>query len=407
LGRAFGLLWGASGASNLADGILHVGAPLLAVTLTRSPFLVSLVTAAVWLPWLLFALHAGAIADRNDRRKIMLAASLSRAGVLAAVVVLTATAGLNLPVLYAAVFLVGVAEVFSDTSAQSMLPMIVSKARLGDANGRLVAAQTVANDFLGAPLAGVLVGIAAATVFGAAGLGYALAGILLLRIKGRFRVQTASTESLRSDIAAGLRLLWEHRLLRGLALAAGLLNLATNAYMAVFVLWTVGPESAVGLSAVGYGVFAAAAGVGAVIGSLLVARVTMRVGQSQTLIASLLILSGVLVVPVILPVPGAVLAVGFVIGVCVAAASVIVVSMRQRLVAEEFLGRVNASYRLIGVGGVPIGAIGGGALGTLAGLPAVFYAAIALCLSAVVFAATQVSPRSLAAAEREARERAS
>lgn len=405
LGRSFGLLWGASGSSNLADGILQVGAPLLAVTLTRSPFLVSLVTAAVWLPWLLFALYAGAIADRHDRRRIMLAASWSRAAVLAVAVVLTATDGVNLPLLYAAVLLVGVAEVFSDTSAQSMLPMIVGKTRLGDANGRLIAAQTVANNFLGAPLAGLLVGVAAATVFGAAGLCYALAGLLLWRIKGRYRVESVSTQTLHSDIAAGLRFLWEHRLLRGLALGAGLLNLATNAYMGIFVLWAVGPESAVGLTSVGYGLFAAVAGVGAVVGSLTVERTTRVFGHSQTLITSLLTLSTVMIVPVALPVPAAVFAAGFVIGVCVAAANVIVVSMRQRLVPEELLGRVNASYRLIGVGGIPIGAIGGGVLGSLAGLPVAFYTAVALCLIAVAIAATQVSPPLLAAAEQAVRDR--
>lgn len=79
--------------------------------------------------------------------------------------------------------------------------------------------------------------------------------------------------------------------------------------------------------------------------------------------------------------------------------------MRQRLVAEELLGRVNASYRLIGVGGIPLGAVGGGALGSLAGLPVVFYTAVALCLIAVVITATQVSPRSLAAAEQAAHDR--
>jgi MFS family permease len=379
---------------------LLVGAPLLAVTLTRSPFLVSLVTAAVWLPWLLFALHAGAIADRYDRRRIMLAASWSRAAVLAVVAVLTIADGLNLPLLYGAVLLVGVAEVFADTSAQSMLPMIVSKTRLGDANGRLIAVQTVANDFLGAPLAGVLVGVAAATVFGAAGLCYALAGVLLWRIQGRFRVESVSTQTLGSDIAAGLRFLWEHSLLRGLALGAGLMNLATNAYMAVFVLWAVGAESQVGLTPLGYGLFAAIAGVGAVVGSLLVGRAIQRFGQPQSLLTSLLVLSGAMVIPVALPVPATVMVAGFAFGVCGAAANVIVVSMRQRLIAEELLGRVNASYRLIGVGGIPIGAIGGGALGSLAGLPVVFYTAVAGCLIAAAIVGTRVSPRSLAVAER-------
>ena len=78
LGRSFGFLLSSTALSNLADGVLKVGAPLLAVSLTRSPTLVSLTGAAATLPWLLFALHAGAIADRLDRRRIMVLANLTR-----------------------------------------------------------------------------------------------------------------------------------------------------------------------------------------------------------------------------------------------------------------------------------------------------------------------------------------
>ncbi|NDL59349.1 MFS transporter [Phytoactinopolyspora mesophila] len=405
LGRGFLHLWAASGISNLGDGILLIGGPLLAVTVTRSPFLVSLVTAAIWLPWLLFALHAGAVADRYDRRRIMMVASWSRATGLLLAVVFTAIGELNLPVLYAAVLLVGIAEVFSDTSAQSMLPMIVPKSRLGDANGRLIAAQTVANNFLGAPLAGVLVGVAAASVFGAAGLCYALAGLLLLRIRGRHRVESVSTQTMRADIGAGLRYLWAHSLLRNLATSAGLINFGSNAYMAVFVLWVVGDESEIGLTPAGYGIVASVLGLGAVLGSLVVERVTRKFGASQTLIGALLLMSCLLLAPVVAPSVAVLVPAAVGIGACGAATNVIVVSMRQRLVPEELLGRVNASYRMIGMGGIPAGAVGGGVLGSAAGLPVVFFSAVGLCVVAVGLVAYRVSPRALAAAELRAAQR--
>jgi MFS family permease len=390
--------------SNLGDGLLLIGAPLLAVTVTRSPFLVSIVTAAVWLPWLLFALHAGAIADRYDRRRIVIVASWSRAAVLAGALLWTAADGLSLPVLYVAVLLVGTAEVFSDTSAQSILPMLVSKTRLGAANGRLVAVQTVANNFLGAPFAGLLVSLAAGALFGVAGLCYAVAGLLMLRIGGRFRPQQASGATLRNDIAAGLRFLRDHRLLRSLAMSAGLINLGSNAYFAVFVLWIVGPESEVGLTAAQYGVMAGALGAGAVGGSLIVERVTRWFGHAQTLFGGLLVLCAAMVVPVVIPTAVALFPVAIVIGAFSAGVSVIVVSMWQRLVPSELLGRVNASYRLIGMGGIPVGALGGGVLGTFAGLPAVLFTGVGLCLVSSIIVARRVSPSALASAELVAQE---
>ena len=116
MGRSFRWLWTASGLSNVGDGVAIVGVALIAVTLTRSPLLISLVSAAAALPWLLLTLHAGALADRYDRRRIMVMANWTRAGVLTAVA-LTAWLGvLNLPVLVAGAFLIGIAEVFADTS---------------------------------------------------------------------------------------------------------------------------------------------------------------------------------------------------------------------------------------------------------------------------------------------------
>jgi hypothetical protein len=150
LGPGFARLWAATSTANLADGIVLVGFPLLAVELTRSPWQVSLVTTLATAPWLLVALPAGALADRHDRRRLLLTAMLLRVVVLASLTALALTGAISLPVLYLGVVLLGVAEVIADTTSQSILPMLVSRDRLGAANGRIIAAQTVANDFLAA-----------------------------------------------------------------------------------------------------------------------------------------------------------------------------------------------------------------------------------------------------------------
>jgi hypothetical protein len=145
--------------SNLADGVVKVSLPLVAVTLANSPALVAGIVIAVTLPWLLFALPAGALTDRVDRRAAMLVANVARASAL---VVLVATVLLgygSIWALYVVALFVGTAETLYDTCAQSILPQVVPREQLSRANGRLQAAELTANEFVGPPLGGVLVAI--------------------------------------------------------------------------------------------------------------------------------------------------------------------------------------------------------------------------------------------------------
>ncbi|MEU1721148.1 MFS transporter [Nonomuraea sp. NPDC005692] len=386
LGRAFWFLWSSTALSNLADGVLRVGAPLLAVSMSRSPTLVSLAGAAATAPWLLFALHAGAVADRVDRRRVMTLANTARTAVLAVAALLAMAGLLNLWTLLAVVFAAGVSEVFADTSAQSVLPMTVSKDDLTRANARIVGVQTVGNDFVGAPLAGLLVGLLPAALFGAPALLYAAAALLLTGMAGSFRAAPAASgprRPLRADIGEALRYLWAHRFLRRLAISAGMLNLANAGYFAVFVLWAVGDGSRIGLDPSGYGLMMTAFAAGAVLGSPLTGPVTRLIGESGTLVGAWLISSLLLLVPMLVPSPWALYPVAVMWGVTGAAANVLVVSVRQRLIPGEMLGRVNSAYRLVGMGGMPVGAALAGVVGDLFGLATVLAGAAGLCLVAV------------------------
>jgi MFS family permease len=385
LGRSFAFLWSSTGSSNLADGVLKIGAPLLAVSMTRSPTLVSLVSAATTIPWLLLALHAGAIADRADRRRVMVAANIARAAILAVVALLAALGQLNLWVLLAAVLAAGVAEVFADLSAQAILPMTVPSGRLTRANGRVSTAQMIGNDFVGAPAAGLLAGVLPAAVFGAPALLYAVAGLLLLGMRGTYRLPAlgAARRPLRQDIGEALRYLWSHRVLRSLAITAGLLNLANSAYFAVFVLWVVGDGSAIGLEPGGYGLMMTAFAAGAVFGSLVSGRAAGIFGEFRTLAGAWLISSLLLLVPIVVPSPWTLYPTAVLWGVTGAAGNVLVISTRQRLIPAELLGRVNSAYRLVGMGGMPLGAAAGGAVAEFAGLETVLAGATGVCLVAV------------------------
>ena len=335
LGRPFWQLWSASALSNLADGLVKIALPLVAVTLTDSPGLVAGVTLAVTLPWLLFALPVGALADRVDRRIAMVMADVVRAAAMA-VLAVPLVLGLEssaaaLWVLYAVALLLGTAETVYDTCAQSILPQVVARDRLPRANGRLIAVELTANEFVGPPLGGLLVaaGVAAAFVAPAALWAAAVGALLLLR--GGFAVPREEPTTLRADVAEGLRYLWRHRLLRTLAAMTGLFNFATNATFAVFVLYAVGPDSAMDLTEVGYGLLFATLAAGSLIGALLADPIIRRLGRSRSLLVGLLGGVGTVGVAAVTTIP-LVIAVAFLIGGLTNALwNVVAVSLRQRI----------------------------------------------------------------------------
>src|SRR6266508_6442326 len=237
LGVAYWRLWMSSAMSNLADGIVKVALPLVAIRFTDSPTLIAGLAFALMIPWLLFALPAGALADRLDRRRAMVGANAVRA-VLLVVLMLTVIVGIgSIWVLYVVAFCIGTAETIYDTSAQSIMPQVVPRELLSRANGRLFAAELTANELVGPPLGGFLVAAGVALAFGTPAALWVLAVAVLLLVPGSFRVERDRHTTLRRDIAEGLRFLWSHRLLRTLAVMVGVANFATNATWAILVLY--------------------------------------------------------------------------------------------------------------------------------------------------------------------------
>jgi MFS family permease len=404
LGPSFWKLWSASALSNLADGLVKVALPLVAVTLTDSPGLVAGVTLAVTLPWLVFALPAGALADRVDRRGAMVTADVVRA---AAVAVLAVTVALGLEssvaaiwALYAVALLLGTAETVYDTCAQSMLPQVVSRDRLPRANGRLIAAELTANEFVGPPLGGLLVAAGVAAAFATPAALWAAAVGALLLLRGGFSVPREAPTTLRADVAEGLRYLWRHRLLRTLATMTGLFNLATNATFAVFVLYAVGPDSAMGLTEATFGLLFATIAAGSLIGALLADPIIGRLGRSRSLFLGILGGVGTVGIPALTTSPLVIAAVFLLGGLTNALWNVVAVSLRQRITPDRILGRINSSYRLVAWGTRPLGAAAGGVLGELLGLRAVFGIAAALILITLLGMA-QVTDTAIGTAEHD------
>jgi MFS family permease len=399
LGRNFSKALAASGFANLADGVFQVALPLLAVQLTRSPLLIAGVTVAARIPWLL-APVAGAFADRLDRRQSMVRVNLVRTVLLGGLAVAVAADVASLAMLYAVAVLLGVAETLFDTSAQSLLPALVDRDDLTRANSRLFAVELVANVFVGPPLGGLLAAIGLAVALGAPAAAYLVGAGCLALISGNFRAVgagPAGSTRLRDEIAEGLGFVWRHPVLRPLAIMLGVENMAYAAGFAVFVLYAVAPGP-MGLSEAGYGILLATLGVGSLLGTGLAVPAERRLGRVRTLVVSVVLSAASLVVPALTTSPvliGASFVVG---GVAIVLWNVVTVSLRQRITPDRLLGRMNAAYRLVGWGTMPIGAVLGGFLADELGLRAPFVVAAALTV-AVLAGFRFVTEPAIAAAE--------
>ena len=382
LGRRFWTLFSASLLANFSDGIFQIALPLLAVSLTTEPGLVAGVAVASRLPWLVFALIAGALADRLDRRRTMILVDAGRVVLISGLVVAVIGGVATIWLLYLVAFVLGCFETMFDTAANSMLPNVVGKDRIVAANSRLNAVELTMNNFVGPPVGGFLAGVAIAAAFGVVAAGYLGALLCLVTLTGSFRAaRSGPPASIASEIRDGMSYLVHHRLLRTMALVVGPMNLGSMAVFGVLVLYVVAPGP-LGLDGVGFGLLTTAIAIGTVIGTLLASRIERAIGRANLFVAcigSLLVMD---LVWIVIPQPliiGAILAVSSSFG---GAFNVVFGSIRQRIVPNHLLGRVMASFRVISWGALPLGALLGGIIGQTLGLPAVFIAAavIHLCL---------------------------
>lgn len=401
LGSDYRRLWASAGMSSLADGVVKVALPLVAIGFTRSPGLIAGLSFAVTLPWLVCALPAGALVDRLDRRQAMIGANLARAVLLVLLVVAVSAGAGTIWAMYAVAVCVGTAETVYDTAAQSIMPQIVGRDQLARANGRLYAAELTANQFVGPPLAGLLAGAGAAAAFGAPVALWAIAIAALLLVHGRFRVERPHRTTMRADIAEGLRFLWRHRLLRVLAIMVGTFNFATNAVFAIMVLYAVGSGSVMRLSGQDYGALLAVIAVGSLVGSLAAERVLRALGRSRSLALSLLTGALMIGLPAVTAEPLLIGAAFLLGGAGTVVWNIATVSLRQAVTPDRLLGRVNSCYRLFAWGTMPLGAAAGGLFAQLFGLRAVF-AAMAVVVLALLAGLTVATDRAMNAAERDA-----
>lgn len=393
MGREFAKLWFASAASGVGDGIALTAAPLLALSLTRDPRLIAGVTTALTLPYLLFSLPAGVLIDRVDRRRAMARVDAFRAILLGGFTVLTVAHLVDLAALYACFFLIGTCETFFRNSSQTLVPQVVGREALALANGRMMGAEIVMNEFLGPMTGGLLFSLAAAVPFGIDAASFAVSSTLLTRLRPPAALQpptprgepsdarrAVSPRVLLGELKAGLRALWQHRVLRSLALIAGVINIVSYGILAVFVVFA---REDLHVSKTGYGLLLAASAVGGVIASRLGPALMRAIGNELAMLVAMAVQSASYLVLFLTSQPLLAAAMLAAASFGIVQWNVIAVYLRQTLVPSGILGRVSGVYRFIAWGTLPLGAICGGFLASAFGVRSVFSAG-AIGLAAVL-----------------------
>jgi len=374
LGANFWRLLIASAVSNLGDGIVRTAIPLLAITLTRDPVLVGALTALSFLPWLLFAIPAGALVDRMDRRRAMSIANLVRAAVVGALVLAIATDQVSLVLLYLVTFVLGMAETVYDSAARAMLPQVVRRDQLDRGNGPLASAEVVTQAFLAAPIGSFLFAWLIITPFVGSAAAYLVAALLILSITGNLRpLREEATESapttIRAEIGEGLRWLRGHELLRGLAVIVGLTAATETMASSLLVLYVV---DTLGVPASAFGVFLVSAGIGGMLGGLGAPRTAAKLGRVATIVLSAALTSAATLGMGLTSNVWAGAVLFGLVALSISVFNVLVISLRQALIPERLFGRVQGAYRTVIWGGIPIGALLGGVLAGLTSVPTTF-----------------------------------
>ena len=368
----FRRLWAAQTISQLGSEITGLALPLVAIlVLDASTFQVAALAVVDWLPFFLFSLPAGVWIDRLPRRPILITADIGRAAVLGSIPLAYFLDVLTLGQLYLVGLLAGTFTVFFDLSYQSYLPSLVERDELGEGNSKLEVSRSGAQ-VAGPGLAGLLVSaLTAPYAILVDAISFLGSALFLSRISTRERRPERSREvrpAFRAEIRDGLRFVLRHPLLRPIVIFVGVSNVFVTMLFAIYLVYAV---RELGLDATTIGLIFSLGSLGSLVGALTATRVARTFGIGPGLIAVATAGGlGLLLIPLAtadLVIPFLVVA-NLLWGFFVLNYFVNAISLIQAITPDHLLGRTNASRRFLVQGVIPIGALLGGALGSVLGL---------------------------------------
>lgn len=377
IGREFRLVWLSVIVSSTGDGMFITAFPLLAATLTRDPVLIAGITIASRLPWLVFSLLTGAIADRMDRRRLMIGADVARCLIVGALGVTIVTDTVNIWLLYACAFLLGTGETLHTNAAQAILPTLVQPVHLMDANARFGSAQIAAAQFAGPPLGVAMFNATTSLPFLADAVSFAGSAALIAALPDVHAVEPPTT-NIRSDIREGLRFMRGNAALRRLTAILATINFFYFAATSLLVLYN---SEQLHSGKFTYAALFVGAATGTVISRFLVSPLVHRVGITRTINLAMWLWAATLIGLAATSNPVVAVALFSLLGAGTGLWLTLNSTLRQQITPGRLLGRMNAMYRTVSWGVVPFGAAFGGLAARHLGLRAPFVIAGAVMVA--------------------------
>ena len=373
LPRDFRLLWTSAAVSHLGSRISLLAMPTIAVlVLHAGPAAVGALTALGSLPMLAFSMLSGTLADRGNRRRIVVTADLVCMAATGSVPLVAAFGHLTMAQLYVAVLVNGSFGNLSDIAFYSIVPVVVPRGDFDRANARLEATNIVTT-VAGPGLGGALIQlVGAARAVSADAISFLFSALLLVQLRDRtHRTASGAASSFRSDLVEGARFVFGDRRLRRLAIASAVSNLGGGIGITLLLIYL---YRNVGLSPGGVGLIVMLTGIVGAALAINAPAITRRLGYANAL-ASSAALNGIgwMLLPAATHVPGAAalaLVVVFYLFMAVESGlwNVSMITLRRAFTPDDMFGRMVASTRTVAQGTIPLGAVLGGILGSTAGV---------------------------------------
>lgn len=390
LGSDFSRIWSASLITNLADGVLKLAAPLLAVSLTEDPVLIGLLSALSLLPWLFFAIPIGVYVDRTDRRRALIQGNVLRSIVGIVLAFAIAEDFINIWILLSAIFFIGICEVLVDTTSQSVLPQILDRSEFEKGNSRLQISEVIVAQFVGSPLSGFLYAIAIGLPFFFSTAGFFVAALVIAVIPFKKELSSINPHDVKKekmgilgDIKFALSFIYREKSIFAIVVVTtsiGFFYSLSNAIAPLFLLKEL--DIPVRL----FGVVLAIQGVGALIGSITAPRISSALGRGRALALNLLLASSMIVLTGLAPNAVVYVVISVIIGFTISIWNILLMSLYQSLIPSHLYGRIHGARRTIVWGLMPLGSVIGGfvAKGGLR-LPFLIGGVIATSISVLAF----------------------
>ncbi len=388
----FNKLWFGQSVSLIGTNVSYIALPLLAIyAIDAGAFEVGLIGLAETAPFLLVTLWAGAWIDGRRRLPIMLVADVVRAAILVAIAVIALADRLNLLIIIVLMFIFGVFSVLFEVAYYSIVPSVVHRSDLLQANGRLQTSLSVAwavgpniggwvTQLMAAPFALLVDAFTFVMSYGA---------LKRMRVTEKITVSEGPRESRARQIREGLAYVWRNPILRAITASSALYNFFTNWVM---TLWPVFAVRQLDLSPGIIGFVGSCGVIGSVIGAVIAVRVIKVGGAGRTYVwtktVAWLSVFSLALVPAHSPYTVALLGLAFSLGGILVVSNVVSVSLRQAITSEAMLGRMTATYKFVSFGAMSLGAFIAGIAGEVLGLRTAMIVGGAGLISTVLVALT-------------------